>query len=212
MQTLVALTRGVSPRISECELTFIERQVIDYPRAVQQHRQYQQFLIDSNWQIQQINPGSGTIAYSCSVGVAPDGRPQVTWYQERTANDLNYLHFKYAILQDGRWLTKTIDFDAQTGKWQQMLLDSAGHPHIAYDAFVKGEMRYAYSRTRKSKSLLPCSGWRAGRRWPRSAEAWGSASVGSTSGRSIMPVWAGRAPECELPWPPWNHPVAQFRY
>jgi len=44
MQTLVALTRGVSPRISECELTFIERQVIDYPRAVQQHRQYQQFL------------------------------------------------------------------------------------------------------------------------------------------------------------------------
>lgn len=103
-------------------------------------------LIDSNWQIQQINPGSGTIAYSCSVGVAPDGTPQVTWYQERTANDLNYLHFKYAILQDGRWLAKTIDFDAQTGKWHQMLLDSAGHPHIAYDAFVKGEMRYAYSQ------------------------------------------------------------------
>lgn len=85
-------------------------------------------LIDSNWQIQQINPGSGTIAYSCSVGVAPDGTPQVTWYQERTANDLNYLHFKYAILQDGRCLAKTIDFDAQTGKWHQMLLDSAGHP------------------------------------------------------------------------------------
>jgi dimethylargininase len=44
MQTLVALTRGVSPRIAECEVTFIERQVIDYSRAVKQHSQYQQLL------------------------------------------------------------------------------------------------------------------------------------------------------------------------
>jgi len=44
MQTLVALTRGVSPRIAACELTFIDRQVIDYPRAVEQHSQYQQLL------------------------------------------------------------------------------------------------------------------------------------------------------------------------
>src|SRR5579864_8581393 len=44
MQILVALTRGVSLRIGECELTFIDRQSIDYPRAVQQHGQYQQLL------------------------------------------------------------------------------------------------------------------------------------------------------------------------
>jgi dimethylargininase len=41
---LVALTRRVSPRIGECELTFINRQAIDYPRALQQHSQYQQLL------------------------------------------------------------------------------------------------------------------------------------------------------------------------
>jgi len=41
---LVALTRGVSLRIAECELTFIDRRAIDYPRAVQQHSQYQQLL------------------------------------------------------------------------------------------------------------------------------------------------------------------------
>jgi dimethylargininase len=41
---LVALTRRVSLRIAECELTFINRQAIDYPRAVQQHSQYQQLL------------------------------------------------------------------------------------------------------------------------------------------------------------------------
>ena len=44
MQMLVALTREVSLRIAECELTFIDRQAIDYPRAVQQHGQYQQLL------------------------------------------------------------------------------------------------------------------------------------------------------------------------
>ena len=37
MKMLVALTRAVSRRIGECELTFIDRQAIDYSRAVQQH-------------------------------------------------------------------------------------------------------------------------------------------------------------------------------
>jgi dimethylargininase len=46
MQTLVALTRGVSRRIAECELAFMDRQSIDYPRAVQQHGRYQQLLHD----------------------------------------------------------------------------------------------------------------------------------------------------------------------
>ena len=41
---LVALTRGLSRRINECELSFISRQQIDLPRAVRQHRNYQELL------------------------------------------------------------------------------------------------------------------------------------------------------------------------
>ena len=41
---LTALTRGVSPRIAECELTFIPRQPIAFERAVEQHQQYEQLL------------------------------------------------------------------------------------------------------------------------------------------------------------------------
>src|SRR5713101_1944974 len=41
---LTALTREVSSRIAECELTFIDRQPIDFDRAVQQHRYYQELL------------------------------------------------------------------------------------------------------------------------------------------------------------------------
>ena len=41
---LTACTRAVSPRISECELTFIDRQPINFERAVQQHQQYEEML------------------------------------------------------------------------------------------------------------------------------------------------------------------------
>lgn len=46
MPVLTALTRAVSPRIAECELTFIGRQAIDYATAVHQHSRYQQLLRD----------------------------------------------------------------------------------------------------------------------------------------------------------------------
>ena len=41
---LTAFTRAVSPRIAECELTFIERLPIDFERAVQQHQRYEELL------------------------------------------------------------------------------------------------------------------------------------------------------------------------
>jgi dimethylargininase len=40
----LALTREVSPRIDRCELSFIERQPIDYARAVAQHEEYCRLL------------------------------------------------------------------------------------------------------------------------------------------------------------------------
>lgn len=36
-----ALTRGVSPTIDRCQLTFLEREAIDYRKACEQHRKYQ---------------------------------------------------------------------------------------------------------------------------------------------------------------------------
>lgn len=41
---LHAITRKVSPAISQCELTHISRTPIDYTRAVEQHRQYENAL------------------------------------------------------------------------------------------------------------------------------------------------------------------------
>ena len=41
---LTAITRGVSPSIVNCELTFVARAPIDLPKAVEQHRAYEQVL------------------------------------------------------------------------------------------------------------------------------------------------------------------------
>lgn len=41
---LTAITRGVSPAIVNCELTFVARAPIDYAKAVEQHRAYEALL------------------------------------------------------------------------------------------------------------------------------------------------------------------------
>jgi dimethylargininase len=41
---LIAITRGVSPAIVNCELTFMARAPIHYAKAVEQHRAYEQVL------------------------------------------------------------------------------------------------------------------------------------------------------------------------
>lgn len=41
---IIAITRAVSPRIVECELTYVEREPIDVVRARAQHERYEQWL------------------------------------------------------------------------------------------------------------------------------------------------------------------------
>jgi len=43
---LIAITRGISPRIHQCELTHVEREPIDLDRAWAQHRRYEECLAD----------------------------------------------------------------------------------------------------------------------------------------------------------------------
>ena len=50
----IAVTRGVSPAIARCELTFLERAPIDYPRAVAQHAAYERLLEDLGLEVVRI--------------------------------------------------------------------------------------------------------------------------------------------------------------
>jgi hypothetical protein len=95
---------------------------------------------DKEWKIQNIAPeDSMAVQMACGVAISADGTPQVSWY--RYSDSPDFKHLKYAVLKDGAWLMRTLDFDAQTGKWHTMVLNSQGNPCISYDAFVKGVLK-----------------------------------------------------------------------
>jgi len=96
------------------------------------------------WNIQQIDPQSGLIEYTCSLAITADGTPHVIWYQYGGPQGGYFLHLKYATLDKGAWLARTVDYEGQTGKWNCMVLDAQGNPHVTYDSFLKGEIKYAY--------------------------------------------------------------------
>lgn len=53
---MIAITRGVSPSIARAELTHLDRVPIDFTRAREQHRQYQDVLTSLGWAVVEI-PG-----------------------------------------------------------------------------------------------------------------------------------------------------------
>jgi dimethylargininase len=53
---LIAITRGISPRIHECELTHLEREPIDLDRARRQHRQYEECLAELGCEVLSLPP------------------------------------------------------------------------------------------------------------------------------------------------------------
>ncbi len=96
------------------------------------------------WHTREIAPDPATIQFSCSVAIGPDGTPHVTWYRIWEEDAVPYAHVKYAVLKDGAWMIRTIDFEMQTGKWHSMVVDSQGNPYISYDSFVKGNLNCAH--------------------------------------------------------------------
>src|SRR5258708_6240599 len=95
------------------------------------------------WKVQTIATDTARIAFSCAVEVSPDGVPHLIWYRDQNADNSLFTHLKYAELKDGVWAVRTVDWDTQTGKFESMTLDSHGNPVLSYDAWVKGELKFA---------------------------------------------------------------------
>jgi hypothetical protein len=95
------------------------------------------FFQNHRWTVQQIDPGEGLVSYTCSIQVTRDGTPQVSWYVE------SGVFLRYAILKNGVWVAQTADFEYKPGKWNWMVLDSKGFPHISYVTIFKWQLRYA---------------------------------------------------------------------
>ena len=76
----VAVLRGVSPSITRCELTYLEREAIDLDRAVTQHTAYAALLRDLGLEVVEI-PADPAFADCCfveDVAVVLDGLAVLT--------------------------------------------------------------------------------------------------------------------------------------
>ena len=102
------------------------------------------FWDGAKWNTLEIAPHVGTTEYSCSLIVGNDGKRHVVWYQTHAADYAWYLHVRHAVFEDGAWMLRTVDFDGETGKWNSIVLDEHGYPHVTYSQFPAGELRYAY--------------------------------------------------------------------
>ena len=91
------------------------------------------------WSTQEIDPGSPRIGFTCSIRVGPDGQPMMSWYAEGGP------YLRFAVLKNGVWLASTVDGGGGNwpGKWNSMVLDAKGYPHISYSDWPAPELRYA---------------------------------------------------------------------
>lgn len=118
----------------------------------------------SKWQIQEIAPNSGERDFSCSITIGPDGAPHVTWYQYTDADHQLYLHIRHAVLEDGKWLARTLDVSRETGKWNSVRVGPHGRVYVAYSAFREGAFRYASSDLQGNWSVTTIEDGRAGKK------------------------------------------------
>lgn len=100
---------------------------------------------NKGWQVQEIGPNSGERDYLCGIAVGPDGAPHVTWYQLTYFADAYYVHIRHAVLKDGAWRARTLDYGYETGKWNSVQVDAKGDVHVSYSAYKDGALRYARS-------------------------------------------------------------------
>jgi len=90
------------------------------------------------WTTQAVDPGGGVVNYYCSVRVGADGSPQVSWYVE------SGVFLRYAILKDGVWTAQNIDVQGTPGKFNSMILDAHGNPHVSYISLLGCKLKYAH--------------------------------------------------------------------
>src|SRR5262249_10222698 len=95
-------------------------------------------LKNNKWSIQEVDPGSGLIAYRCSIKYTPDDRPRLSWYLE------SIFCLRFAAFEDNVWQARSVEAGTQSGKWNSFVLGKDELPHFAYSSFKGGELHYAH--------------------------------------------------------------------
>ena len=78
---MIALTRAVSPRLADCELTHRGREPIDVVRAEQQHTAYERLLAELGCTVRRLPPSpehpDGVFVEDTGVGIAESDQKRI---------------------------------------------------------------------------------------------------------------------------------------
>jgi len=94
---------------------------------------------NDQWIIETIPEGDGY--GDVSLALDQSGRPHVA-YKQNTGSSSAQL--RYAYRQGGSWITEVVDANGYNGRWNSLVIDNFGTPHIAYfSGFPVYDLRYA---------------------------------------------------------------------
>jgi len=100
-------------------------------------------LLNGRWSTQIVDQGAGVLSYHCSITVSADGIPHLSWYHEFLPSGQQFTHLRHAEMEQGVWMARSVD-GGISGKWNSMVLDDKGFPHISYSQVAYGgDLRYA---------------------------------------------------------------------
>jgi hypothetical protein len=85
-----------------------------------------------------------------SLDLDAGGYPHISYHEGYP----NYI-LKYAYKDSSGWNTETVDDDGTVGRWTSIALDSWGYVHISYHDATNDDLKFAKSKTVKSKLVFP---------------------------------------------------------
>ncbi len=98
------------------------------------------------WSVEIVD-SAGDVGSDSSLALDDNGVPHIAYY-DFSNGDLKYAHHQIVngaqwSASDGVWDIQVVDGDGDVGGYVSLILDSAGHPRVAYHDWTEGDLKYA---------------------------------------------------------------------
>jgi hypothetical protein len=91
------------------------------------------FWDGKEWKLQAIKIDAEIIAYYSSIALDPQDRPSISYYEYTGPKDSGLRVRMRVVTWNGQyWQVETVDGDNQSGKFNNLAIDTQGHKHLIY--------------------------------------------------------------------------------
>jgi hypothetical protein len=101
----------------------------------------------TRWEIEPVRLSSDVVGYYTSIAMDSHDMPSISFYEMRGPKGTDLAdRMRVVTRNEEGWEVRTVDADAQSGKFNSIAVDSHGGIHLAYAnvSGLLGGMRYAY--------------------------------------------------------------------